>query len=706
MENTEYYINREISWIAFNRRVLSEAEDETNPILERVKFLAISASNFDEFFMVRVAHLKDQLKAGLSVPENKTMMSPRQQIKVINNEAHNFVTSQYQIWNEQILPTLDAEGISILSAQELNDKQKCFINEYFYNNIYPTLTPLAVDACRPFPLLLNKSLNLAVLLEAEASKNNHKTLFAVVQVPSVLPRFVELPWDNEDESKFILLEDVIKQFVDVLFSGNRIISVSPFRITRNADIILDEEAASDLLEEIEKEVKKRSRGATVRLEVQHDCDPTIEEFLRQSLNIHHKDIYKAEGPLDLSFLMKFSNIEGYDELLHEAMPPQPPQDFMGETNIFEAIAKKDILVHHPYESFEPVILMLKQAAEDPNVLAVKQTLYRVSGNSPIIKYLMRAAENGKQVTVVVELKARFDEENNIVWARKLEEAGCHVIYGLVGYKIHCKLLLVVRQEKNMIKRYVHMGTGNYNESTAKLYTDIGMFTANDDLGIDASAIFNHLSGYMKTPVWRKIYAAPLGMRDKFIELIEQEIEHVKAGKTGRIIAKMNSLTDKDIIQALFKASMAGVKIDLIIRGICCLRPGIEGLSDNITVRSIVGRFLEHSRIYYFANAGDEIIYLSSADWMTRNLSRRVETMFPILQENLKERIKDILDANLKDNVKARILNKDGSYAKLSSVEPFSCQLYLYQQAKEIAQRQGSFYYKVRTKVADDMYDEE
>ncbi len=701
----EYYINREISWLAFNRRVLEEAEYPGNPLLERLRFLSITSSNLDEFFMVRVAHLKDQIKAGYGILENKTKMSPRRQMKAINQQAHEFVDRQYQLWCEFLLPELKSEGIHLLHADELNQTQKEFITDYFYHNIYPTLTPLAVDASRPFPMLLNKSLNLAVLLESE--DKDLPQLFAVVQVPSVLPRFVHVPSVCEEEFHFVLLEDIIKQFIDMLFYGNRIISVSTFRITRNADITLDEEAAIDLLEEISKEIKKRSRGAAVRLEIQADCDPVIEQMLQESLHIHKKDIYKVDGPIDFSFLMKFSNLEGYDHLRNEEMPPLPPQDFIGETDIFEAISKRDILVHHPFESFEPVILLLKQAAEDPNVLAIKQTLYRVSGNSPVIQHLMRAAENGKQVTVVVELKARFDEENNILWAKQLEKAGCHVIYGLVGYKIHCKLLLVVRQEGGRLRRYVHMSTGNYNESTARFYTDIGMFTANDDLAIDASAIFNHLSGYMKAPVWRKIYAAPLGMKDKFLQLIDQEIQHAKAGKQARIIAKMNSLTDKDIIKALFKASIAGVTIDLIVRGICCLRPGIPGVSENIRVRSIVGLFLEHSRIYYFFNDGEEIIYLSSADWMTRNLQRRVETMFPITQPDLQQRIMEILDANLRDNVKARKLLPDGNYLHVTDEQPrLSSQQYLYEKAKEAAIRRGPYFYKTRTKIMENLIDDD
>lgn len=663
---TSYYINRELSWLAFNGRVLEEAEDTNNPVLERLKFLAITSSNLDEFFMVRVGSMKDQEKHGITTPENKAGMTPRQQLAAISIEAHNMVDRQYEVLHQELIPLLASCGISFSKPEDLTEEQRTFLRTYFYDRIYPVLTPMAVDASRPFPMLLNKSVNLAVMLESEKDGKS-KVLFAVVQVPSVLPRYIRLP-SQEGVAQFILLEDVICHYIDFLFKGNRILSVKPFRITRNADLTLDEEGAEDLLKEIQKELKKRRWGAAVRLEVTCDMDDYMKGILQESLEIESCDVYKVPGPLDLTFLMKFYSVPGYSELRYQSLLPQPPADFIGENNIFEAIVHKDILVHHPYESFDPVVHFVKQAAEDPNVLAIKQTLYRVSGDSPIVNALAKAAENGKQVTVLLELKARFDEENNIVWAKKLDKAGCHVIYGLVGLKTHCKITLVVRQEGQKLVRYVHLGTGNYNDSTARLYTDLGMFTCDEQFGIDASYIFNHLSGYSKTPKWKKIEAAPNGLRNKILQLIDNEIAKSTPEHPGRIILKMNSLTDKKLIKALFKASAAGVQIDMIIRGICCLRPGIPGVSENIRVRSIVDRFLEHARIFYFQNGGDERVYLSSADWMTRNMERRVEIMFPVEVESLKKRVKEILNIQLQDNVKARVLDSQGIYTMIKPRE--------------------------------------
>lgn len=684
---TSYYINRELSWLAFNRRVLEEAEDENNPILERLKFLAITSSNLDEFFMVRVGSMKDQEKHGITTPENKAGMTPRQQLTAISHEAHKMVETQYKLLYQKLIPELAAHGISFVKPEELTEEQHTFLRTYFYDRIYPVLTPMAVDASRPFPMLLNKSVNLAVMLESEKDEKG-KVLFAVVQVPSVLQRYIQLP-SPEGTAQFILLEDVICYYVDFLFKGNQILSVKPFRITRNADLTLDEEGAEDLLEEVQKELKKRRWGAAVRLEITSDMEPYMKSILQESLEIETSDIYEVSGPLDLTFLMKFYSLPGYSDLRYQSLPPQPPADFIGESNIFEAIAHRDILVHHPYESFDPVVHFVQQAAEDPSVLAIKQTLYRVSGDSPIVGALAKAAENGKQVTVLVELKARFDEENNIVWAKKLEKAGCHVIYGLVGLKTHCKITLVVRQEGQKLIRYVHLGTGNYNDSTARLYTDLGMFTCSEPFGIDASYIFNHLSGYSKPPKWKKIEAAPNGLRNKILRLIDNEIAKSTPDNPGRIILKMNALTDKKLIKALFKASVAGVQIDMIIRGICCLRPGIPGVSENIRVYSIVDRFLEHSRIFYFQNGGEEQVYLSSADWMTRNMERRVEIMFPIEVPSLKERVKEILRVLLQDNVKARELNFQGVYTRVQQKEGekrMHSQLYLHNLAVKNAKK--------------------
>lgn len=657
----DYYINRELSWLSFNERVLEEAADPKNPLFERLKFLAITSSNLDEFFMVRVAGLKDQVKAGFTKPDNKSGMMPSEQLLAISTRTHVMADQMFHILTKMILPKLETEGIRFLKADQLNHEQRQFLDDYFHNHIYPVLTPMAVDSSHPFPMLLNKSLNLAVFLESEFL-DEEEPLFAVVQVPSLFPRFVELP-NPELTLDFILLEEVIRMHIGTLFQGHRIIEVSPFRITRNADLTIHEEETEDLLEAIEQELKKREMGVAVRLEVDAGMSRLLQETLRELLELEDRDIYRIHGPLDPSFFFRFYNLTDFDQLRYDPYKPQPSGDFSETDDIFQTIAKKDILLHHPYESFDPVVRFVEQAAEDPHVLAIKQTLYRVSGDSPIVNALARAAENGKQVTVLLELKARFDEGNNIVWAKKLEKAGCHVIYGLVGLKTHSKITLVVRAEANGIRRYLHLSTGNYNDTTARVYVDLGMFTAREEFGVDATAFFNHLSGYSITPDWNRFVIAPFGLRDKFLELIENEIARSTPERPGHIIAKMNSLTDQQIIEALFRASSVGVKIDLIVRGICCLRPGIPGVSENIRVISIVGRFLEHSRIYYFQNGGDEQIFLSSADWMTRNMVGRVELLFPVVQDDLKERLKHIFHIMLNDNVKARILLSDGTYTR-------------------------------------------
>lgn len=683
-DDKSYYINRELSWLAFNERVLAQAMDKGIPLFERLKFISITASNLDEFFMVRVAGLKDQVKIGYNRPENKTQMTPVQQLQAISKRVHAHVARLYSLLTLSILPALKKQGISFVRPVDMSKKQKDFLSDYYHHHIFPVLTPLAIDASHPFPKLGNKTLNLAVLLkpidrEMEEREDN---LFAVVQVPSVLPRFIELP-SRPDKLQYILLEDVIQEFIGTLFPGNEILESAPFRITRNADIDVDEESAEDLLEEIEKELKNRRKGAAVRLEVASNMTMTLVETLCDWLELETDDLYSIRGPLDVTFLSKITSLPGYDHLRYDSLVPQTPRDLLGEVGLFDAIARKDIMLFHPYESFEPVIDLVSQAADDPNVLAIKQTLYRVSKNSPIVNALVRAAENGKQVTVIVELKARFDEENNIVWAKKLEESGCHVIYGLVGLKTHSKITLVVRKEGTILRRYVHLSTGNYNDTTARIYTDIGMFTAREDFGYDASEFFNHLTGFGATPVWKQITIAPTGLKAKFLELIENEIETSTPENPGRIIAKMNSLTNKDLIMALYKASCSGIRIDLIVRGICCLRPGIPGVSENIQVSSIVGRFLEHSRTFYFRNGGDELLFLSSADWMTRNMMNRVEILFPVVQDNLKERLKHILHVQLSDNVNRYQLNAKGTYRKVTrqgKSHSVASQLYFHEEA--------------------------
>lgn len=662
MGNSKVFINRELSWLEFDARVLGEAEDVLNPLFERLKFLSITASNLDEFFMVRVASLKDMVNAGYT-KKDIAGMTAAEQLAALDERTHAFVKRQYKIYNDELVPALAREGFHIIgSHEELTHEQEIFVDKYFHEDVYPVLTPMAVDSSRPFPLIRNKTLNIAALLKKKNGDDG--TEFATVQVPSVLPRFVRLPGEKDT---VILLEEIIERNIDKLFLNYDILCAYPYRIMRNADLSIDEEDAADLLKEIEKQLKKRQWGQAIRLEVQGNIDKQLLKRLKSELNITDSDIYRIDGPLDLTFLMKLYGSFDYAKLKTPKYMPAPVPELMNGKNIFEAVRDGDILLHHPYQTFDPVVDFVRQAANDPGVLAIKQTLYRVSGNSPIVAALAAAAENGKQVSVLVELKARFDEENNIIWARKLEQAGCHVIYGLVGLKTHSKITLVVRREEDGIRRYVHLGTGNYNDSTAKLYCDMGLFTCSPAIGEDATAVFNMLSGYSEPVGWNKLSLAPLWLRDRFHYLVEREIRHAKEGQEAHIIAKMNSVCDKDIIELMYKASKAGVKIELIVRGICCLIPQLEGVSENITVRSIVGTFLEHSRIFYFENGGNPEIYMASADWMSRNLDRRVEIMFPVEDAKLKKEVKHILDVQLADNVKAQLMQPDGSYVRVSEL---------------------------------------
>lgn len=659
--NPENYVNREISWIEFDYRVLSEARDKSIPLFERLKFLSITASNLDEFYMVRVASLKDMVHAKYTKPDIAGL-KPSEQLEKIGEKTHELVSVQYSTYNRSILPALKQNGLYMISTHEdLNREEGAFADEYFKRNIYPVLTPMAVDSSRPFPLIRNKSLNIAALLQKKSGEDELE--FAMVQVPSVLPRIVKLPEGKKGEQKVILLEQIIERNMEALFLNYNVIAAGPFRVMRNADLTIDEEEAVDLLEEIQKQLKKRQWGEAIRLEVEDKTDKRLLKILKRELDISSEDIFLISGPLDLTFLMKMYQFCGFDHLKALPFVPQQVPALMNEDDIFTNIRKGDILLHHPYETFDPVVNFVKEAAKDPEVLAIKQTLYRVSGNSPIIAALAEAADNRKQVSVLVELKARFDEENNINWAKKLEKAGCHVIYGLVGLKTHSKITLVVRREEDGIRRYVHLGTGNYNDSTAKLYTDFGLMTCNPQIGEDATAVFNMLSGYSEPLQWNKLVVAPIWLRPRFLKMIRREGKHAAAGKPAHIIAKMNSLCDKEIIAALYEASCMGVKIELIVRGICCLKAGVTGLSDNISVHSIVGNFLEHSRIFYFENDGGQELYLGSADWMPRNLDKRVEVMFPIEEETLKDRILSILKTQLEDNVKSHILNPDGTYEK-------------------------------------------
>ena len=667
----EYYENRELSWLKFDARVLNEAKDKSIPLLERLKFVSITSSNLDEFFMVRVASLKDMVHADYR-KRDIAGMTASEQLDRINTATRKLVESQYNTYNRSLVPLMAANGIHIIEKyEELTAEQAAYVDRYFEEDVYPVLTPMAVDASRPFPLIRNKTLNIAALLSSKKDEKHKDAVeFATVQVPGVLPRLVPIPADTSEDSgevegrTFILLEQIIEKNIDKLFLNYHVLCAHPYRVMRNADLPIDEDEAADLLKEIQKQLKKRQWGEVIRLEVEASVDKKLLRFLKDELKVAEEDIFQISGPIDLTFLMKMYGLSGCDSLRYEPYKPQRVPEIEPGEDIFEAIRGGDILLHHPYETFDPVVDFIRQAASDPDVLAIKQTLYRVSGNSPIIASLAQAAENGKQVSVLVELKARFDEENNIVWAKKLEQAGCHVIYGLVGLKTHSKIALVVRREEDGIRRYVHLGTGNYNDSTAKLYTDCGIFTCNEAIGEDATAVFNMLSGYSEPLSWNELVLAPIWLRTRFMRLIARETKHAREGKPAKIVAKMNSLCDEGIIAALYEASAAGVEIELIVRGICCLKVGIPGISENIHVRSIVGNFLEHSRIFFFLNDGEEELYMGSADWMPRNLDRRVEILFPVLDDALKEKVKHILDVELADNTKAHVLKPDGEYEKI------------------------------------------
>lgn len=670
----EYFYNRELSWLKFNLRVLKEAMVKDTPLLERLKFIAISASNLDEFFMVRVAGLWSNFDSGVE-KRDASGMSVHEQLVAISQAAHEQVRTQTKSLIA-LMAEMDAVKLHFRRVKDLSELGKDWLEEYYREVVFPVLTPMAVDASRPFPFLANKTLNLAV----ELIKADGEHSMGLIQVPSVLDRIVEV--EPEGKRTFVFLEDIIASHCHDLFKGCHILDMVSFRVTRDSDLDLEEDDSVDLMKEVEESLRKRKRGAAVRLEIFKTNNNRIKKFLEENLDVTEMEVYEINGPLDPTCFFKFIGMKGMWPWLYEPFVPQRPQELPDDSDLFAAIRENDILLHHPYESFDPVVKLVSDAADDPQVLAIKQTLYRVSGNSPIVAALARAAENGKQVTVLVELKARFDEENNILWARRLEKAGCHVIYGLVGLKTHAKIILIVRKEDNGIKRYLHLGTGNYNDSTAKLYTDLGLMTANDEFGSDASAFFNLLSGYSEPPVWNKLVMAPLGLREKIYALIDNEIAMVRAGREGHIIAKMNSLIDQPVIQKLYEASAAGVHIDLIVRGICGLRTGIEGISENITVRSIVGRQLEHSRIFWFANGGEEQLYLSSADWMPRNLNDRVELFFPVETEEHIHRIKALLDLYLRDNVGAHMMQSNGTYRRVrNKLEPVSAQSTLYEMAQ-------------------------
>lgn len=666
------YLNRDLSWVEFNRRVLMEAKDPGTPLLERAKFLSIVSSNLDEFMSVRVAGIQDQIRAGYTKTDF-TGYTPAGLYKRLISRISAMVGEQYRTFRE-LSRQLGKEHILFLKYDELNSMQRKSMETYYHDIIFPVLTPMAVDQSRPFPLVHTGFVYLAVVLQREqeqfVDEEEQEPYFAIVQIPSNLARIIPLPHhSNSKKQTFILIEELIRHHIQTLFSGYIPLAVHEFRLTRNADLAIDEEGAEDLLEEIEKELRKRRWGAPVRLEIQKGIHPYALEVLEDEFEITDA-IFEIDGPLDLSFLGKLPGlVKGYPKLRYPQIDPVYPREFDEEEDYFEVLKQRDVLVYHPYESFDAVTDFISQASEDPAVMAIKMTLYRVSGNSPLIKALAHAAESGKQVTVVVELKARFDEERNIAWARTLEKAGCHVVYGLVGLKTHAKILLVVRQEGRDLKRYVHVGTGNYNDITARLYTDIGLFTTDPKIGEDASQLFNLITGYSEADQWQAITVAPTDMKDKLFSLIRREAEHAAAGRPARIIAKMNSLSNQEMIDELYTASQVGVNIDLIVRGVCCLRPGVEGLSERIHVRSIVDRFLEHSRIYYFENGGQPEVWLSSADWMTRNLTRRLELMCPVSKKDTRETLVQILMLSLTDNVKAKRLIQNGKYEPITSRQP-------------------------------------
>ena len=678
------FLNREISWLEFNRRVLEEAQDPLNPLLERLRFFCIFRSNLDEFFMVRVASLQHLIEQGDNNPD-PSGLTPYQQLEAVLDRVREICDAGSRLYCEDLVPALAKEKVCLRAPDEIKPAQEHYLNEYFEKEVVPILTPVAVDDTHPFPHLPGLNSHLAILLESKKKKGPDPCL-AVVQMPARIPGLLRLP--DSGGLELCWLNDVIRQRVSALFPGYRILEAAGFRLARDSELDLDEESKYDYVGMLETELKKRRRAQPIRLEY----EPMSAELLgriRKALDVNEAALFPVKGPLDPRPLVSIADMPGYDNLRYRLQPPLLPGSFAEERSIFEILREKDILLHHPYDSFDPVVRFVQEAAEDPDVLAIKQTLYRTSGkNSPMATALLRAAENGKQVTVLVELTARFDEERNISWARDLEEAGAHVLYGVAGLKVHAKMVLVIRREPSGICRYVHLGTGNYNERTARLYTDFGLFTCAEDFGSDATAFFNAITGYSEAPVFNRLVMAPVGMREKLIRLIRREADWARTGQSSEVLAKMNSLVDPKIIRELYEASKAGVKILLNVRGICCLCPGLPGISENIRVVSIVDRYLEHSRACVFANGGDSEVFLSSADWMPRNMDRRVELMFPILQKDLRDRVIQCLRAQMADNQKARVLQADGTYERVhpGRSDPLRIQEYLYQRTVEERER--------------------
>jgi polyphosphate kinase len=680
----ELFLNRELSWLEFNNRVLEEAVDATNPLLERLKFATIVASNLDEFFMVRVAAVKNALEEG-DTGADPAGLTPGQQFTQISERAHEMVERLYKTLLSEILPALGERGIRILGLEALDAGQRGALARYFHDEVLPALTPLAIDSSRPFPMLAGLSLNLALLLAPVEGETQPR--LAVVQVPARLPRLVRS--GASDGVTYTLLEEIIRGELPALFPGQAVLESAAFRVSRDSELALDDEGGAHFLEAVEEELRGRRSSRVVRVELEARAGEGLLAILSGRLGVAGEDVYRIPGPLDVRALFPLIDLPALEDLRDQPLRPLPALEPNEQEQIFTLIDQRDVLLHHPYEAFDPVVALVSQAAEDPDVLAIKQTLYRTSGDSPVVRALGRAAERGKQVTVLVELMARFDEQSNIRWARSLEQSGAHVIYGLRGYKTHSKICLVVRRGRQGIRRYVHLGTGNYNDRTARLYTDFGLITADPEIGEDASAFFNALTGYSDPPRMRKLVMAPTLLRERFLKLVERERRRAEEGQAAEITAKMNALVDEDLIRALYDASRAGVRIRLNVRGICCLRPGVKGLSETIEVVSIVDRFLEHARIFRFRNGGDEEVYLASADWMPRNLDRRIELLFPVEAPECRQKVLQALEAMFQDNVKARRLQSDGTYKRrrpAKGEEPFRVQLYLYREAQRAVER--------------------
>ena len=686
---SQLYINRELSWLEFNDRVLREGMAEDVPLLERLKFLAIVSSNLDEFFMIRVAGLKQQRAAGRR-RRDISGMTPARQLSAIRERVLRMVREQSDAIG-CATAALAERGIRLATVDDVTHSQRSYLAGYFTAEILPVLTPLAVEELNPPPILPGSKLHLALLLVSDRPAEGEalQERLAVLPVPSGLPRFIAVP--TEEDLGLVRLESVIAANVDVLFPGRTVVTSAAFRVTRDADVAVDEEDAAELLEAVEEAVRARHRRAVVRLEISSGAARPLRKHLMRWLDVQAGDVYAIEGMLDATALMGVAARAGFDKLKYPDWPPQPPRDLLGHEDLWATLRDQDVLLFHPYESFDPVVQLMELAAEDPDVLAVKQTLYRTSGDSPVIRALVRAAENGKQVTVLVELKARFDEARNVNWARQLEDAGCYVIYGIAGYKTHSKALLIVRREARRIRRYLHLSTGNYNDKTAKLYSDIGLMTSDRDMTADAAAYFNLLTGYSQTVGWNRFSIAPTDLRRRFVELIDREIQASTPDRPGLIMAKVNSLHDKGICEALYRASQAGVRVLLNVRGICCLRPHLEGVSENIEVVSIVDRYLEHARIFYFRNGGHEEVYLSSADWMVRNIDKRLEILFPVQQKDIRRRLIGALRTFFADNVKARRLGPNGTYEAVARRrrKPVRAQETFYRQAIEAARPDSS-----------------